>query len=381
MHWTLTVALIGSFLVAVSGQCAHLETKIQQDLALISKLQDQLTDLQWKLAENLFKDDLIASLNSKIENLSQGNPSCACVDSASVVEIVQDENSCKEASKPFENKIKECEAKVRKLEEDILKQTTTTKPPKTKKTTINPNLEAESEEDNETDEEENPEEVTDEDYDIPKKTTKPPKKKKPTKKPPRDLSEISETTEEEEDIEEEEEPPKRKSRKNCVSYGFATKIRTIKIPGVKPFAALCDGNAFGPGWTVIQNRFNGNVEFYRGWKEYKRGFGSLKGEFFLGLEHIYRMTNYERYELFIQLDSTKGGFIYARYDDFQIGNEASRYVLRKVGAMTGTAEDRLTIHVGHMFSTYDQGDMMENENVAVKYHSGWWHVKTVLGIR
>ncbi|XP_076804385.1 angiopoietin-4-like [Clavelina lepadiformis] len=43
------------------------------------------------------------------------------------------------------------------------------------------------------------------------------------------------------------------------------------------------------GWTTIQRRMNGEVNFNRGWDDYVRGFGNPRGECWLGLENIYRL--------------------------------------------------------------------------------------------
>uniref|UniRef100_A0A6P7GQA1 Angiopoietin-4-like isoform X3 n=1 Tax=Diabrotica virgifera virgifera TaxID=50390 RepID=A0A6P7GQA1_DIAVI len=58
----------------------------------------------------------------------------------------------------------------------------------------------------------------------------------------------------------------------------------------KPFAVLCDMETKGGGWTHIQKRFDGSQDFYLPWRDYKFGFGDLAGEFWLGLENIYHMT-------------------------------------------------------------------------------------------
>ncbi|XP_076799723.1 fibrinogen-like protein 1 [Clavelina lepadiformis] len=44
------------------------------------------------------------------------------------------------------------------------------------------------------------------------------------------------------------------------------------------------------GWTTIQRRMNGEVNFNRGWDDYVRGFGNFRGEYWLGLENIYRLS-------------------------------------------------------------------------------------------
>ncbi|KAK0065288.1 BpsFReD1, partial [Biomphalaria pfeifferi] len=50
---------------------------------------------------------------------------------------------------------------------------------------------------------------------------------------------------------------------------------------------MCDTKTDGGGWIIIQRRINGKVNFYRGWKEYRDGFGDYNiGEFHLGNENI-----------------------------------------------------------------------------------------------
>ncbi|KAL9975445.1 hypothetical protein ACROYT_G012606 [Oculina patagonica] len=57
----------------------------------------------------------------------------------------------------------------------------------------------------------------------------------------------------------------------------------------------------GGGWTVFQKRLDGSADFYRGWDDYKRGFGNLNGEFWLGLDKIHRLTK-ERSRLQVELE-------------------------------------------------------------------------------
>lgn len=53
---------------------------------------------------------------------------------------------------------------------------------------------------------------------------------------------------------------------------------------------FCDMETNGGGWTVIQRRKIGLTSFNRDWKQYKKGFGSIRGDFWLGNDHIFRLT-------------------------------------------------------------------------------------------
>ncbi|XP_033638437.1 microfibril-associated glycoprotein 4-like [Asterias rubens] len=59
--------------------------------------------------------------------------------------------------------------------------------------------------------------------------------------------------------------------------------------GVKVF---CDMTKH-TGWIVVQRRYSGSVNFNRSWIEYKKGFGSMDGEFWLGNEILHKLTDAE----------------------------------------------------------------------------------------
>ena len=91
-----------------------------------------------------------------------------------------------------------------------------------------------------------------------------------------------------------------------------------------PFDVYCDQNTAGGGWTVFQKRLDGSVDFYLGWDDYKRGFGNLNGEFWLGLDKIHRLTK-ERSRLHVDLEDTTGKTAYTEYDFFGVSSERSKY--------------------------------------------------------
>ena len=42
---------------------------------------------------------------------------------------------------------------------------------------------------------------------------------------------------------------------------------------------------------MVQQRYDGSVNFNRSWADYKEGFGSLNGEFWLGNEVLHKLTD------------------------------------------------------------------------------------------
>ena len=78
---------------------------------------------------------------------------------------------------------------------------------------------------------------------------------------------------------------------------------------------------------MFQRRKDGSVDFYLGWNDYKNGFGNIAGEFWLGNENLYRITNQRRYTLRVDLGDFSGQRRYAHYDNFQIKSENEKFKL------------------------------------------------------
>ena len=111
-------------------------------------------------------------------------------------------------------------------------------------------------------------------------------------------------------------------------------VYQINPDGLGAFAVYCDQTTTGGGWTVFQKRMDGSVDFYRGWADYRGGFGTLNGEFWLGLDKIHRLTSSGGYKLRVDLEDFAGNTVYAEYGLFEVGSEETKYKL-SIGNYSG----------------------------------------------
>ena len=136
----------------------------------------------------------------------------------------------------------------------------------------------------------------------------------------------------------------------------------------------CDMETDGGGWIIIQRRIaNGTVNFTRNWEDYVNGFGDLDGEFWIGLNNIYQLTNQQEVELQISVWNDVEYAITWNYQTFKISGPENKYRLT-VGGGTGDGHDSLAYHNGRYFSTYDRdNDVSSSTNCAGTYKGGWWY--------
>ncbi|CAH3167428.1 unnamed protein product, partial [Pocillopora meandrina] len=148
-------------------------------------------------------------------------------------------------------------------------------------------------------------------------------------------------------------------------------VYTIDPDGSGAFNVYCDQTTANGGWTVIQKRMDGSVDFNRTWNEYKHGFGNLVGEFWLGLDKINRLTrNKTKNKLRVDLGLTTGKTVHPEYDWFGIGNETAKYRLY-IGNITNAtvSYDSLGPHRNLVFGTWDRDPV----DCAERGGRGWWY--------
>ena len=151
-----------------------------------------------------------------------------------------------------------------------------------------------------------------------------------------------------------------------------SKVYIIEPDGQGPFRVFCDMHTETGGWTVIQRRIDGSVDFYRGWAQYKNGFGSLNGEFWLGNDKIHRLSGSRNTVLRVDVEDWSGNRAYAKYGSFRVDNESNKYRLT-VGSYSGTAGDSLAYHNRMFFTTKDQDNDKYGDNCAKYWKGAWWY--------
>ncbi|KAJ8033994.1 Ficolin-1 [Holothuria leucospilota] len=86
---------------------------------------------------------------------------------------------------------------------------------------------------------------------------------------------------------------------------------------------------------VIHRLQDGSIPFNRNWTEYKKGFGFLSQEFWIGNDKLSFITNQNTYELRIDVTSVGDLSFFVTYSKFRISDEYGEYKLTSVGEYSG----------------------------------------------
>jgi len=183
-----------------------------------------------------------------------------------------------------------------------------------------------------------------------------------------------------------------------LALGFACQ-RYVDVPSCRQLPpsslgrARCDVTTEGGPWLVIQSRSVGNVPFNRpitGPNSYQTGFGSVNGDYWIGLETIFQLCpSFRTCELYVEVTyhgknsnlyaKRPGGVYVARYGTFGLRGSADGYRLylepSSYDRSKSTLLDDMSVNNGQQFSTYnDDNDARSDINCAARFgNGGWWY--------
>ncbi|CAL1292437.1 unnamed protein product [Larinioides sclopetarius] len=162
-----------------------------------------------------------------------------------------------------------------------------------------------------------------------------------------------------------------------VETGIYTVWPRSRIHEYKPLQVYCDMHTDGGGWTVIQRRgdFGRSKDyFFKDWESYKKGFGDIDKDFWLGNDNIFALTNQRLYSILFDLKDVDGEEGYALYDTFWIDDEDHMYNLHIKDYRGNAGDSMVPYHDNSKFSTKDKdNDKQKDQNCALSYKGGWWY--------
>ena len=163
-------------------------------------------------------------------------------------------------------------------------------------------------------------------------------------------------------------------KRDCSGYKENGKsgVYSINPDGQKFFRVYCDMETNGGGWTVIQRRADGSVDFFRNWNDYKLGFGNVENEFWLGNDKIHRLTKRKNMMIRFDLEDFNGKKAFAEYNLFYVDGEGDNYKVH-IGSYSGTGGDSFSFANGMQFSTKDRDHDTYHTSCAREFHGAWWY--------
>ncbi|KAL7630364.1 UNVERIFIED_CONTAM: hypothetical protein RMT77_019481 [Armadillidium vulgare] len=145
----------------------------------------------------------------------------------------------------------------------------------------------------------------------------------------------------------------------------------------KPVKVFCDMETEGGGWTIFLNRVNvsNHINFTRNWKDYKKGFGTVGEEYWLGNEVLHIMTSSRNYTMRMEAQDGYGREVWGEWNSFSVNSEDDKYRLLVTNYNEKRSVfDRFSYVHNNYFSTFDvDNDEWEDGSCSERHKGGWWY--------
>uniref|UniRef100_A0A147BWK5 Putative ficolin/ixoderin n=1 Tax=Ixodes ricinus TaxID=34613 RepID=A0A147BWK5_IXORI len=161
-----------------------------------------------------------------------------------------------------------------------------------------------------------------------------------------------------------------------------TRVYEIYILG-KPVNVTCDMDSDDGGWTVIQRQSekeNDTSFFDKELKDYKSGFGTAEGSFWIGLDNLHALMSFPNGPQALRIDLKRHDGrheeTYMVYNKFHVGSAKETYKLTigEYDQPKSKGYDALSYHNGSEFTVkkYTSGKTDRDNCFRDTLTGGWW---------
>ena len=121
---------------------------------------------------------------------------------------------------------------------------------------------------------------------------------------------------------------------------------------------------------LVQQHVDKSSFFDRSWNEFRVGFGTPSGNFWLGNERIHQLTKDGECNVTFDLQQ-HGTYVWYRatYTTFVVADEDNNYQLTIGGYIGNVYSDHMNYHNGNRFVTHDR----DLNDCAVNNRGGFWY--------
>ncbi|OWF35001.1 Ficolin-1 [Mizuhopecten yessoensis] len=153
-------------------------------------------------------------------------------------------------------------------------------------------------------------------------------------------------------------------------------VYEITPDGINSVNTLCDME--NGGWTVFERRFIGNVDFMLEWDAYRQFFGSLNGDFWLGLDYLHALTVADS-DIYFDFTTSANQPFYARYHNFSVADNHTLFKISMSSVYEITPEysnirnGGFYDHNNMYFSTPQHDNDISATNCASTRGAWWWN--------